>query len=147
MSTPVISVDTNPSQEDVDQLGRGLTEHALQMVPVKGFNRIAVFARDEQGALMGGISGLVNWNWLHVAWAWVAEPHRRSGLGSRLLSAFEQAGMERGCTNAHLDTFSYQARPFYERHGYTVYATLEDYPPGHQRYYMRKTLQPRATLR
>lgn len=142
MSDLLISVETDPAQADVDQLGRGLTEHALQMVPTKGFNRIAVFARDDKGTIVGGISGLVNWNWLFVAWAWIAEPQRRSGLGSRLLKTFEEAGIERGCANAHLDTFSYQARPFYERHGYTVYATLEDYPPGHQRFYMRKALKP-----
>ncbi|MDP3936617.1 MAG: hypothetical protein Q8R92_00595 [Deltaproteobacteria bacterium] len=46
----------------------------------------------------------------------------------------------RRCAHAHLDTFSYQARPFYERHGYTLFATLDDYPPGHKRYFLRKAL-------
>jgi GNAT superfamily N-acetyltransferase len=65
---------------------------------------------------------------------------RHGGLGSQLLSRIESAGKERGCTNAHLDTFSYQARPFYERHGYELFATLDDYPTGHQRFYLRKKL-------
>jgi len=88
---------------------------------------------------------LVNWSWLQVSLVWLDEPRRRAGLGSRLLAALEAAAIERGCTQAHLDTFSYQARPFYERHGYRVFATLEDYPTGQQRFFMRKSLvAPRA---
>lgn len=65
---------------------------------------------------------------------------RSDGLGSRLLRAIELAGAERGCRHAHLDTFSYQARPFYERHGCQLFAELDDYPPGHKRYFLRKDL-------
>jgi hypothetical protein len=52
----------------------------------------------------------------------------------------EAEAIRRGCHGAFLDTFSYQARPFYEKLGYEVFGTLEDYPPGHQRFYMRKRL-------
>jgi len=52
----------------------------------------------------------------------------------------EDEGRARGCTRAHLDTFSYQARPFYERQGWRVFATLDDYPEGHQRFFLRKDL-------
>jgi hypothetical protein len=46
----------------------------------------------------------------------------------------------RGCRNAYLDTFSYQAPQFYERLGYVAFGTLQDYPPGHQRVFMNKQL-------
>lgn len=133
-------VDTDPQTRDIEALGRGLTEHALPVTGVAGFRPIAVFARDRQGTLVGGVQGLVNWTWLHVALLWVAAEARHRGLGSRLLDAIEAAGRERGCTMAHLDTFSYQARPFYERHGYELFATLDDYPVGHQRFFLRKKL-------
>ena len=51
-----------------------------------------------------------------------------------------QKAIERGCTNAHLDTFSFQARPFYEKLGYRVFGTLENHPAGHQHYFMTKSL-------
>lgn len=76
----------------------------------------------------------------HLAILWVAPGFRRRGLGARLLAAIESAALDRGCTRAHLDTFSYQAKPFYERHGYAVFAVLDDYPPGHERIFLRKTL-------
>ena len=138
----VFSVETTPAARDVEALGQGLTEHALPTTGRPGFQPLGVFARDHGGALIGGVYGQVNWNWLHVALVWVSASRRHAGLGSRLLAALEAAARERGCTQAHLDTFSYQARPFYERHGYRVFATLDDYPTGHRRFFMRKVLGP-----
>ena len=52
----------------------------------------------------------------------------------------EEIARDRGCVAAVLDTFEFQARPFYERLGYVRFATLEGYPPGYRQYYLRKTL-------
>ena len=68
------------------------------------------------------------------------EQARRQQLGRRLVTAMEAEATRRGCHSAYLDTFSYQARPFYEKLGYEVFGTLENYPPGHQRFYMRRCL-------
>lgn len=141
MSDLVFSIETEPADRDVEALARGLTEHALPVTGTPGFQPLSIFVRDRAGALVAGVHGQVNWSWLHINLFWVATDRRRQGLGSRLLAAIETAALERGCTQAHLDTFSYQARPFYERHGYRLFATLEDYPPGQQRYFLRKTLR------
>ena len=82
--------------------------------------------------------GHVNWTWLHIGTRLGGRGAPARGLGS-VLRAIETAAIERGCIHAHLDTFSYQARPFYERHGYRLFATLDDYPPGHQRFFLRKS--------
>ena len=138
----VISVENGVSPEDRRVIEEGLTRHALPATRVPGFQPVAVLARDQQHALVGGAVGTINWTWLHVALLWVSESCRRSGLGSRLMSEIESIAAQRGCTRAHLDTFSYQARPFYERQGYRVFGVLEDYPPGHQRFFMEKVLRP-----
>jgi hypothetical protein len=57
-----------------------------------------------------------------------------------LLSRAEQYALERSCSNAWLFTFSFQARPFYERLGYQLFGTLEDYPKGHSLFFMTKRL-------
>jgi hypothetical protein len=41
-----------------------------------------------------------------------------------------------------LTTFEFQARTFYEIHGYTIAGRMEDYPPGSSYYWMRKELAP-----
>jgi GNAT superfamily N-acetyltransferase len=135
-----IEVTLEPGADDVRALERGLSAHAREFVSRPGFQPLAVLARDAGGRLVGGVVARVNWNWLHVSLVWVAEELRGGGIGALLLAAVEDEGRARGCTRAHLDTFSYQARPFYERHGWRVFATLEDYPEGHQRFFLRKDL-------
>lgn len=135
-----LTVDDDPKGEDVQALGEGLNNHALRYTPVAGFRPIGVFMRDEHGALVGGIWGYVNWNWLWIGAVWLSESLRGLGYGRQMMELIEQAGRERGCRYSHLDTFSFQARPFYEGLGYEVFATLDDYPAGHQRFFMKKTL-------
>jgi hypothetical protein len=55
-------------------------------------------------------------------------------------STAETEAVARGCHSAWLDTFAFQARPFYERLGYTCFGELNDYPNGSARYFMKKTL-------
>jgi hypothetical protein len=35
---------------------------------------------------------------------------------------------------------SFQAQPFYEKQGYTVFGVLEDLPDGHKRIFLKKDL-------
>ena len=70
----------------------------------------------------------------------VAETARGQGLGTRLLQRAEAIARARGCGNALLDTFEYQARPFYEKLGYRLFGTLDGYPPGYRQFYLTKAL-------
>ena len=59
------------------------------------------------------------------------------------MDAAEDYARKRGCHSAHLDTHSWQARPFYEKRGYELFATLDDFPPGHKKFFLRKKLVDR----
>ncbi len=65
---------------------------------------------------------------------------RSQGVGAALLEAFETEARRRGCAIVFLDTFSFQARPFYERHGYAVALAIEGYGDGITRFTMLKRL-------
>ncbi len=65
---------------------------------------------------------------------------RGLGYGSKLLETAENIARERGCTFAYLDNFSFQAQAFYEKHGYEVWGSLEDFPLGASRIYLKKSL-------
>ena len=120
-------------------LSDGLNEHIGSLIAEAGFRPLAVKAK-QGDTICGGIFAYLNWNWVQVSLVWVHPEHRGNGLGSKLIDALEARARSEGCKFAHLDTFSFQARPFYERFGYEVFAELSEYPPGHSRYFMKKTL-------
>jgi hypothetical protein len=55
-----------------------------------------------------------------------------------LLLEAEAAAIKLGCRGAWLGTFDFQARGFYERLGYNVFAELTGFPPGHTHYHLKK---------
>lgn len=140
MNDLIISVDLNPSRSDIGLLSDGLSQHSFSFVREPGFVPIAVFARDTDGALVGGAYGFLNWAWLNVRLLWVGEGCRGQGLGSKLLSRIETEAEERGCTNAHLDTLGFQAFSFYKKHGYETFGELPGYPGEHRRTFLKKKL-------
>lgn len=52
----------------------------------------------------------------------------------------EEFGMNRRCRFALLDTLNFQARPFYEKFGYQVQWTQENYPNEGCKFFMVKQL-------
>ena len=65
---------------------------------------------------------------------------RRERLGSRLMTMAMDEARSRGCIGVHLDTFSFQARPFYEKLGFSLFGQLDGYPGGHTRFFMARRL-------
>ncbi|MGN0144593.1 MAG: GNAT family N-acetyltransferase, partial [Clostridium sp.] len=78
------------------------------------------------------------WNCLYIDVLWVSEEYRKHGLGSRLLNEIESIATEKGCHLIHLDTFDFQAKDFYIKHGYEVFGVLDECPEGHKRYFLKK---------
>ena len=71
---------------------------------------------------------------------WVEESLRNKGNGTKLLRMMENEAVRLGCKCAHVDTYSFEAKPFYEKNGYTLFATLENYPKGHKKHFLKKNL-------
>ncbi|HSJ52854.1 MAG TPA: GNAT family N-acetyltransferase, partial [Anaerolineae bacterium] len=92
------------------------------------------------GVVVGGVIGATFWDWFYINLMWIKEELRGRGYGHQLLTLAEDKARERGARHAYLDTFSFQAPDFYKQHGYEVFGELQDFPPGHQRYFMTKEL-------
>ena len=57
-----------------------------------------------------------------------------------MIEAAEREGRARGCRLATLETHSFQAPEFYRKLGWEVFGVLDDYPAGHRKYYLKKSL-------
>ena len=102
--------------------------------------RVAVYLRDGSDVICGGLVGFLAWQWLSVDLLWVDESFRGHGYGSAILDRAEAVARDSGCVAVKLDTYEFQARPFYEKRGYVVFGVLEGYPANTRTYYLRKAL-------
>jgi GNAT superfamily N-acetyltransferase len=97
-----------------------------------GHRNIAVIVRDpDSGEAISGVWGTTLYGWLFIELLYVAQPDRRQSLGSRLLTAVEDAAHENGCAGSWLTAYAFQAPGFFEKNGYERFAGLGSAPlPG-----------------
>ena len=85
-----------------------------------------------RGVIVGGLGELKQ--------LLVKKGRDRRGVGSRLLLEFEDRCRTAGCHKIRLETAEYQARPLYERHGYSCLTTFENDRFGKAVFVMAKEL-------
>jgi GNAT superfamily N-acetyltransferase len=90
--------------------------------------------------LIGGLWGRSLWGYLYIDIMFVPEVLRGQGIGTSLLQQAEQEAIRRECRDMWTDTYAFQARPFYERMGFTVFGRLDGPAPIFPRYFLTKSL-------
>ena len=121
----------------LEGLGRNILKHLGEVELGKS---LRIFMRDKENRTVGGITAELFGGWVYISLLWVEESLRNQGFGSELLDRLEKEAVLLGCTNAHMDTYSFEARPFYEKAGYQVFGKLDDYPAGCSKYFLKKPL-------
>lgn len=108
---------------------------------------VAVLLQNEEGATIGGLWGKTGYGWLFVEFLAVPESLRGRDIGASLMREAERIAIQRGCVGSWLTTFTFQARGFYEKLGYSVFGALEDSPRGNVRIFMRKRFEDKERPR
>ena len=107
-----------------------------QKEPFISINRVI---KDDEGKIIAGInSRMYCWKCLYIDSLWVDSDFRKQGLGNILINEVEKIEDDNGCRLIHLDTFDFQAKDFYLKHGYEIFGVLDECPENHKRYYMKK---------
>jgi GNAT superfamily N-acetyltransferase len=110
--------------------------------PAHEARELCVLALDASGDAAGGLFAETRFSWLKISIMAVKEELRGQGIGGELLRQAESEAIRRGCRYAFVDTMSYQAPGFYERHGYQVAGRIEDWDShGHAKIYLTKSLE------
>lgn len=136
-----IEIAEDPRLDETEFIVQQLLQYNSRCAGEGNFRQLAIFLRDTDENLVGGLIGSTYWQWLYVDVFWIHESCRGGGYGISLLAAAEQEAIKRGCQYAYLDTFSFQAPEFYQKLGYVVFGELSDFPAGHSRFFLRKVLQ------
>lgn len=143
MNKLTIEIEQSPKQADLETISLGLQSHNKKHIGDAASEEeltFAVFARNDVGEVIGGLRAIAEWDWLNIELIWVDEDYRNMQIGKQLLEKAEAFAIENKVFNVSLETGSFQAREFYEKQGYEIFGTLDDYPIGHTMYYMKKSL-------
>ncbi len=139
-----IEVTSNPQKEDLKTISKGIQSYNQQHIPdhvvFEEDTKFAVFAKDDNGKVLGGIRACAFWNYCIIELLWISENTRGMGIGAKLIEAAEKFALEKGFSYMRTETLSFQARPFYEKLGYQVFGELPNYPKGYTTYCLYKTL-------
>jgi ribosomal protein S18 acetylase RimI-like enzyme len=136
-----LTIEDEPRREDVAALDEQLYRYNAAVTGCDDGRWLAIFVRDDTGAITAGLHG---WTWGRTGYVqtlWVRDDLRRQGLGARLLETAEREAVRRGCREMQLDTHSYQTPGFYRSQGYEEMGELPGWPDdGRTRIFFRKSL-------
>jgi len=142
-----LEITETPTEADEATLVAAIGEYNEKFAGTRDPRQFGLVLRDDAGAVIGGLWARPEWGLLFIETLILPERLRGGGTGTRLMHLAEQEARRRGYAGVFLDTFTFQARPFYERLGYTVFSTIENYPPGHSRFLLSKRLDAEAPER
>lgn len=137
--TTEFTFDLQP--DDFETICSGIRAYNLQHLPSGEVTRIGCFVRDEEGKMVGGLTGNLFANTVFVEFLWLDENHRKGGLGTQLMQRLEAEVKPKGITDLYLDTFSFQALGFYLKLGFEKVGEYRGFPAeGISKYFLQKRI-------
>ncbi|QZN94232.1 GNAT family N-acetyltransferase [Symbiopectobacterium purcellii] len=130
---------STPDENEEKQILDGLWKHNDHFAPAD-IQPLRITLKDESGDIKGGIIARTWWGGLDIQYLWVAAEYQRNGVGRELMQMAEREAIERGCHFSYVDTFSFQARGFYIKLGYSEYGSLDGFSLKFSRHYLVKQL-------
>ncbi len=140
-----IEITTTPKEKDAKTISKGIIDFNRSKVPdlesIEEEVKFFVFVRNENQNIIGGIRATCFWNTLHIELLWLSEESRGMGVGKELMKSAEDFAIQNNCEKVFVETTSWQAKPFYEKAGYNLIASIKDRPKGHTSHYLTKQLK------
>ncbi|MDN7243108.1 GNAT family N-acetyltransferase [Planococcus sp. N028] len=130
-------------QEDRDFIRSKVIEHNMTSLPDEAKSpkeQVSFIARNDNGEIIGGVTGTSFWRQMHVDFLWVDPAERGQGIAEQLMHQLEDYSRSLACRLMIVETFSFQAPNFYKKLGFVEFGVIEDHPAGHSFHYFEKRL-------
>lgn len=134
-----IVVEVNPDEAAINEVRHLLQDYNEPYWEIRERNKYRI-AIKENDCLSGGVVFTLFGEWLEIDYFCIHPNERAKGLGTKLLAEVEKYAISKGCKKAALNTFNFQAKPFYEKNGYEVKYVQKNYPKDNVKYFMEKEL-------
>ncbi len=135
-----VTISDTEDREAIDFIQERLSAYNVATAGLGEWHALTALVRDEARQIVAGLIAELWGGCLELRYLWVRDDLRHRGYGTRLLAAAEAEARARGCIQAVVDTFSFQAPAFYEKRGYIVRGVVDDFPQGHRKYLLNKRL-------
>ena len=131
------------AEEDDPKIGefinKEFTDYALKNEVTLGYDEFC-FVEEEDGKILGAITGRAYYNEVHIGDLIVSKDCRRSGLGSKLVKAVEEYYSGKCYDIITLTTFGFQAPELYKKLGYKIEFVRENKDPKLSKYFLSKPI-------
>jgi GNAT superfamily N-acetyltransferase len=134
-----VQVDTRHDEVHKAVLDGLVAYNTARMGGDGGRQPVSISVRDGDD-VVGGAVGRLWHGWVYVDLFWIRGDLRGQDIGSQVMDLLEEHAVSLGARGVHLTTYSWQARPFYEKRGYRMFGELSPYPEGHACYWLSKML-------
>ena len=104
------------------------------------YDEFCFVAEDDEGQLLGAITGRAYYNEVHIGDLIIGKEHRKSGIGRKLVEEVENMYKGKGYEKITLTTFGFQAPEFYKKLGYETEFVRVDKEPKLSKYFLAKPL-------
>ena len=120
-------------------INKEFTDYALKNEVTLGYDEFC-FVEEEDGKILGAITGRAYYNEVHIGDLIVSKDCRRTGLGSKLVKAVEEYYSGKCYDIITLTTFGFQAPEFYKKLGYKIEFVRENKDPKLSKYFLSKSI-------
>lgn len=120
-------------------INKEFSSYAIQKDVTLNYDEFC-FVAEEDSKILGVIKGRALYNEVHIVDLIVNHECRKSGIGSRLVVAVEDAYKGSGYAKITLTTYGFQAPDFYKKQGYELEFVREDKDPGLSKYFFKKVI-------
>ena len=119
----------NPPKNIKDLIYKGLRSFNQKHFPDADIASFACFAESEMGEIVGGLTGEVLFDkTLFIEFFWIEENSRDIGVGTMLMDKLEHQAKSMEILGIYLDTYSFQALPFYLKLGFEEVGRYSNFP-------------------
>ena len=129
-------IDNSPSASDDQIIRNGIVNFNSQTINEKA-THFSVFAKDGN-QIIGGALIWEHSDALYIDVLWCNEQYRKQGIGTKIITMIDDAAKNKGLPKIFVDTYEFQARAFYEKHGFYCIGTITKYLKDYDRIFMRK---------
>ncbi len=133
-----IELERDPSDEKEGILLQGVNEADYKIKKVNPIEYYALFIKDLQGEICGGISIILYYGCVSIDLLWVSPELRDQGWGSKLIEEALLFAKKKECLFATAHTMDWQAVSFYQKLGFHIEFISKGYQYNSELYVLRR---------